>query len=192
MKFIDLSSEEERSRSVLRVIAYVSLVVLGTIIIYAALDSLTHPPEVVGLDLVNIEFPPPSISPIYFKPITIFYMAASLLVYSGLELNKERVRSLSMTKKTALKTFAFFVGVVFIFEVGYNFVYWGGQIAAESIKGSLNPDLISNPFPNLSTPINVVFASRLFAFFTIAGFYTFYFMTKLERESAMKSMAETA
>jgi hypothetical protein len=140
-----------------------------------------NPSGEVGADLVNVEVPPPSLSPIFFKPITIFYIAAALLLYSGLELNKERIGSLSLTKRTAIKAFAFIVAVIFVFEVGYNFVYWSGQIAAESVKGSLNPDLISNPFPSLTYPINVVFASRLFVFFTIAGVYVFYFMSKLER-----------
>jgi hypothetical protein len=180
MKLVDLSSKDEQSRSVLRIIGYVSLIVLIAILVYAILDSLTHPPGVVGLDLVSIEFPPSSISPIYFKPITILYIAAALLLYAGLELNKERVRSLSVPVKTTIRVFSFIAAVVFIFEVGYNFAYWSGQIAAESIRGTLNPDLISNPFPNLTNPINVVFASRLFAFFTIAGIYVFYFMTKLE------------
>jgi hypothetical protein len=179
LKVIDLTSPDERSRSVLRVVALVSLVVLTVILIYALLDSLTHPPEVVGSDLVNIEIPSPSVSPIYFKPITIFYIAAGLLLYSGMELNRDRFRALSQAKKTMIKAFAFIVAVVCVYEVGYNFVYWAGQIAAESIKGSLNPDLISNPFPNLTNPVNVVFATRLFVFFTIAGAYVFYFMTKL-------------
>ena len=180
MKVVDLSSESERARSVLRVIGYGSLVVLIIVLIYAALDSLSNPPGGVGADLVNVEFPPQDISPIFFKPITIFYIAAALFLYSSLELNKDRIRSLSLTKKTAIKVFAFIVAVVFVFEVGYNFVYWSGQIAAESVKGSLNPDLITNPFPSLTYPINVVFASRLFVFFTIAGIYVFYFMNKLE------------
>jgi hypothetical protein len=179
---IDLTSPEERARSVLRIIAYVSGVVIAAILLYAFLDSFTHPLQQVGLDLVNVEVPPPSMSPIYFKPMTIFYIAAALLLYSGLELNKEPLKGLSLAMKTTIKIFAFIVAVVFAFEVGFNFVYWAGQIAAESILGNLRPDLISNPFPNLSTPINVLFATRLFAFFTIAGVYVFYFMSMLDRE----------
>jgi hypothetical protein len=180
LKVVDLSTESERSRSVLRVIAYTSLVVVVLVLIYALLDSLSNPPGGVGADLVNVEVPSPSLSPIFFKPITIFYIAAALLLYSALELNRDRIGALSMAKKTAIKAFAFIVAVIFVFEVGYNFVYWAGQIAAESVKGSLNPDLISNPFPSLIYPINVVFASRLFVFFTVAGVYVFYYMTKLE------------
>jgi hypothetical protein len=183
MKIIDLSSAEERSRTVLRVIATVSLIIILLIVIYALVTSLTEGPGVIGSNLVNIEFPSPSISPIYFKPITIMYMAAALLLYTGLELGKERVRLLSSAKKTLIKAFSFIVAVVFFFELAYNFVYWSGQIAAESIRGTLNPDLISNPFPSMQYQINVVFAARLFAIFLIAGAYVFYFMTKLEREN---------
>lgn len=182
LKIVDLSSEEERSRSALRVIAAVSLSVIILILIYAAVSSLTQSAEAIGANLVNVEFPPPSISPLYLKPITILYIAAGLLLYSSLELGKERIRSLSAPVKTLIKAFSFIVAVVFIFEVYYNFVYWSGQIAAESIRGTLNPDLIVNPFPSLTYEINVVFASRLMTLFTIAGVYALYFMTKLDGE----------
>jgi len=180
LKVVDLSTENERSRSVLRVIAYVSLVIVVLILIYAFLDASSSTPGGVGADLVNVEVPPPSISPVFLKPITIFYVAAALLLYSGLELNKDRIRKVSLAKKTGIKTLAFITAVICIFEVGYNFVYWAGQIAAESIEGSLKPDLISNPFPSLIYPINVVFASRLFVFFTVAGIYVFSFMSRLD------------
>ncbi len=189
MKFVDLSSEEERSKSVMRVIAVVSASVLIAILVYAVLASLTEPVSVIGQNLVNFEFPSPSISPIYFKPITILYIAAGLLLYSGMELLKERIRALSAAKKSLIKAFSFIVAVVFLFEVGYNFVFWSGQIAAESIRGTLKPDLIANPFPNLANPINVLFASRLFSLFTIAGIYVFYFMTKLEKLGPLQTAA---
>jgi hypothetical protein len=191
LKIIDLSSEEERSRSVLRVIAAVSLAVIALIVVYAVITSLTQGVGIIGSNLVNIEFPPPTISPIYFKPITILYIAAALLLYTGLELGKERVRALSSAKKSLIKAFSFIVAVVFLFELAYNFVYWAGQIAAESIRGTLNPDLISNPFPSLQYQINVVFAARLFSIFFIAGFYVFYFMTKLEREANSPRVGST-
>ncbi len=180
LKIVDLSSEEERSRSVHRVIAAVSLSVIVLIVIYAVVASLTQGTQVIGSNLVNVEIPPANVSPLYFKPITILYIAAALLLYSGLELGKVRIRVLSGPVKTFIKAFSFIVAVVFFFELCYNFVFWSGQIAAESIRGTLNPDLIVNPFPSLVYQINVVFAARLFTIFFIAGLYVFYFMTKLE------------
>jgi hypothetical protein len=164
------------------VIAVVSLAVVIVVVIYGVVTSFTHYTGGLGANLVNIEFPSPSFSPVYFKPITILYIAVALLVYSSLELGKERIRALSAPVKTFVKVFSFIVAVVFFFELAYNLVYWTGQIAAESIKGVLNPDLISNPFPSPTYQINVVFASRLWAVFMIAGIYVFHFMNKLERE----------
>lgn len=180
MRLVNLSSEEERSKSVLRIIAVISLAVIAAILVYAVVDSLANPSNIVGSNLVDSEFPSPNVSPVYFKPITILYIAAALLLYTGLELNKDKLRSLSAPAKTFIKAFSFLVAVVFIYEVGYNFAFWSGQMAAESVRGTLNPDIIANPFPNLENPVNVVFASRLFALFTVAGVYVFYFMTKLE------------
>jgi len=162
------------------VIAVVSLAVVILVVIYGLATAFTQTAGGLGANLVNVEFPSPSVSPIYFKPITILYIAAALFVYSGLELGKERIMALSAPAKTFVKVFSFIVAVVFFFELAYNLVYWTGQIAAESIRGVLNPDLISNPFPSPTYQINVVFASRLWAIFMIAGIYVFHFMTKLE------------
>ncbi len=152
------------------------------ILVYAIIDVLVHGLGVIGADLVNVELPPPSISPIYFKPITILYIAGGLLLFSGLEVGKEQLRSFSSAKKTFIRAFAFIVAVVFVFEVGYNFAFWSGQIAAESIRGTLNPDLIANPFPSLVYQFNIVFASKLTTLFMISGIYVFYFMGKLDAE----------
>jgi hypothetical protein len=181
LKFIDLSSEAERSQSVLRVIATTSLAVILVIVAYAAVGSLAKGTGVIGASLVTVEIPPPSVSPVYFKPITILYIAGGLLLYSGLELGKPRLRLMSQTKKTFIKAFSFIVAVVFAYEVGFNFIYWGGQIAADSIRGSLNPDLIANPYPSLVYEFNVVFATKLTTLFMIAGIYAFYFMNRLDQ-----------
>jgi hypothetical protein len=188
MKLLDMSSEVERARTVLRIIAMVSLVVMLVVITYGVAETLSNPTSPIGSSFVDVEFPSPYVSPVYFKPITILYIAAGLLLYSSLELAKEQLRSLSTAKKTLIKAFCFIVAVTFVYEIGYNFSFWSGQIAAESIRGTLEPDLISNPFPNLQTPINVVFASRLFVLFTIAGLYAFYFMSKLD--NGMKAKTE--
>ncbi len=180
MKQADNPSDYEKSKSVLRVIAYVSLAVIVIIAAFGVIDALRHPNEGVGSGLVNFEFPSPDVSPVYFKPITILYIAGALFMYSGLELNRGRIASFSPAWKTLIKAFAFIVAAVFAYEVSYNFVFWSGQIAADSIRGTLNPDVIANPFPHLANPVNVVFASRLFALFLICGLYVFYFMTKLE------------
>jgi hypothetical protein len=182
LKFIDLSSGAGRSRSILRVIATVSLGVIIAILVYAAVGSLTQGTGVIGASLVNVEIPPPGISPVYFKPITILYIAGGLLLYSGLEIGKARLKLLSGPKKTFIKAFSFIVAVVFVYEVCFNFVYWAGQIAADSIRGSLNPDLIANPYPSLVYQFNVVFATKLTTLFMIAGIYTFYFMNRLDGE----------
>jgi hypothetical protein len=165
------------------VIALVSLLVVLVILGYGAAQSITQGPGAIGASFVNVEFPPSNLSPIYFKPITILYIAGGLLLYSGLEVGKARISALSPAKKALIKAFSFIVAVVFVFEVGYNFAYWSGQIAAESVRGTLNPDLIANPFPSLVYDFNIVFASKLTTLFMLSGLYTFYFMTRLESEA---------
>lgn len=147
---------------------------------YAALSSLTQKLSQVGENLVNIEFPPPSISPVYLKPITYLYIGALLFMYSELELNKDRIRNLPSSVKTLAKFFAFIVAGIFFYELLYNFALWGGDIAAGAILGKLNPDLYANPFPHLTEPWNLVFVTKLWSVFFIAGLYVFWFFNRLE------------
>lgn len=147
---------------------------------YAALSSLTQQLSVVGYNLVNIEFPPPSIFPLYLKPITWLYVGVLGLLYSEMELNKERIRKFSPAAKTLVKFAGFLVAAVFFYEICYNFVLWAGEIAAAAIQGNLNPDLLSNSFPALKEPWNLVFATKLWSVFFIAGLYVFWFFHRLE------------
>ena len=182
MKLVDLSSSEEKARSVLRLAQLASLVTVLIVLAYGAYTSLTQDVQVIGLNFVDIEFPPPSISPVYFKPITYLYVASLTLMYSSLELHREMVRRLPSSVRTLIKLLSFVVAVTFSFELLFNLVFWAGQIAAESLQGNLNPDLIFNPFPNPAKASNIVFTSRLWAVFLIAGAYTFHYITQLEKE----------
>ena len=182
-----MSELNPRSRTIFRIVAYVSFAIIMAVVWYAALSSLTQKLSQVGFNLVNVEWPPSSISPLYLKPITYLYVASLTFMYAELELNKERIRTLPDSIKTLSKFIGFLVAVVFFYEICYNFVLWSGEIAAAAIEGNLNPDLLANKFPALTEPWNLVFVTKLWSVFCIAGVYVFWFFNRLEDTVAGRS-----
>lgn len=166
---------------IFRILAYLSVAIILIVVGYALYSILTQGLGIIGQNLVTVEFPPPSVSPLYMKPITYLYFASLVLLYTGLELNRERIKRTPSHIISLSKFFCFFVAVVFFFELAYNLVFWGGEIAAGAVLGHLDPDTILNPFPELQHPVNVVFAAKLFTVFLISGVYGFYFLTGIEK-----------
>jgi len=95
-----LSQESVWSTRILQIVAYVGFGIVLLVLWYAALSSLTEKLSTVGSNLVNVEFPPPSIFPLYLKPITWLYIGSLMLLYSEMELNKERIRRFPPAAKT--------------------------------------------------------------------------------------------
>jgi hypothetical protein len=180
------------SKRILEIIAYLGFGIVLIVFWYAALSSLTEELSTVGSNLVNIEFPPPSIFPLYLKPITWLYVGALMLLYSELELNKERLRKWPPAAKSLAKFAGFLVAVVFFYEVCYNFALWTGEIAASVTQAGFSPDYLVNKFPALKEPWNLVFATKLWSVFFIGGLYDFWFFTRLEDGRQVESVAATA
>jgi len=157
--------------------AYLSLAAIVIVLGFAAYSFLTQGIGVVGSSLVEVEFPPPSISPIYAKPITILYASSLVLLYTGLELVGDRVQRLPDGTLHLIKFVAFIMAAVAFYELAYNLIFWSGELAGEAVLGHLNPDTIANPFPDLTHPINVVFATKTAAAVLVAGVYVFYYLS---------------
>jgi hypothetical protein len=184
VKIIDLSTQAERTRSILRAVGLFSLIVVLVTTIYGVVMSIRMNVEVVGQTFVNVEFPPFHIFPIfYMKPVSWLSLSIVSLVYCTLELGKDRIRALSTSVKEAVRYLAFISGFMALYEVLFNFTLWSGLIASDAILGKFNPDLIINPFPNPAIPWSIVFATKMYLVVVAIGFYTFYFLSKLSRES---------
>jgi len=70
--------------------------------------------------------------------------------------------------------------VVFFYEICYNFALWTGEIAASVTQAGFSPDFLVNKYPALKEPWNLVFATKLWSVFFIAGLYVFWFFNRLE------------
>ena len=168
------------ARTFLRVMAYGSFAIIVVILGYAIVSLITEGIGVVGSSLVEVEFPPPSLFPIYLKPITLLYACCLVFMYSELELVRDRVRRLPDGAVHVIKFLAFFAAAIAFFELAYNLIFWGGVLAAQAVLGHLSPDTIANPFPDLTHPINVVFATKVAAAVLIASVYLFYYLSKVQ------------
>ena len=186
VKIIDLSTQAERTRSILRVVGLFSLIVVLITTIYGVVMSIRMNVEVVGQTFVNVEFPPFHVFPLfYMKPVSWLSLSIVSLVYCTLELGKDRIRVLSLSLKEAVRYLAFISGFMALYEVLFNFTLWSGLIASDAILGKFNPDLIINPFPNPAIPWSIVFATKMYLVLVAIGFYTFYFLSRLNRESSV-------
>ncbi len=160
---------------------------LGVVIlttVYGVTMSLIQGIEVVGQTFVDVEFPPIHIFPFfYMKPISWLFAGILCLAYCTLELKKEAISNLSTSIRSLAKIVLFMVGTLATYEVLFNFTLWGGLIAANATLGHLNPDIMTNPFPNPKIPWNIVFATKMYLATVVVTFYGFIFTSRLERES---------
>ena len=176
----DMDSVSGNARTLFRILAYASFATMVAVLGYAAVSLVAQGVDVIGSNLVDVEFPPPSISPIYAKPITLLYASSLVFMYTELELIRGRVRRIQNGYLHVFKLVAFSVAAIAFFELAYNLIFWSGVLAAQAVLGHLNPDAIANPFPDLKHPINVVFASKIAASVLIAGAYVFHYLSKIQ------------
>ncbi|MEM3451405.1 MAG: hypothetical protein QXL52_03105 [Nitrososphaerales archaeon] len=176
------SKEENKIRIMYKIICLISFIILITVTVYGAITTLMYGVKVVGETFVNTEFPPPTIFPIYAKPITWFMASLIVFWFSLLELNKEMISKFPKFARHLFMLIAFFAGSMALYEVLFNFTLWGSLMSASEILGELNPDILINPFPNPEVRFNLVFATKIFLSITIISFYTFYFLRRIEPE----------
>ncbi|MFQ6010691.1 MAG: hypothetical protein ACE5KG_00765 [Nitrososphaerales archaeon] len=180
MKLFDLSSDEERTRSIYKILAIISgLVILGTGS-YGVVATSQLGVEVVGETLVTVEFPPISGFPIYKpKPVTWLMGAVFVFIYAGFNLNRKLISSFPPFVIQSLKLFSLFVALMAIYEIFFNFTIWGSLMAADQISGQLNPDILTNPFPLQTVQWNLVFATKMFTLIAALSIYSYYFLQRI-------------
>jgi len=165
-----------------KIVCLISFAIIIIVTIYGIITALMYGIKVVGETFVNLEFPPPTISPIYAKPITWFMASLIVFWFSFLELNRETILKFSKLSRQLFMLITFFIGAMALYEVLFNFTLWGSLMGASKILGELNPDILINPFPNPEIPWNLVFATKIYLSLTIISFYTFYFLSRLSKD----------
>ncbi len=176
-------SLSDKARALHKIAAIFSLMIIAATTSYGVVMSILNGVEVVGQTFVDVEFPPIHVFPIfYMKPITWLSFALIVLTYSSLELFQERIAQLSKFGRSFIKIVLFVVASLSTYEVLFNFTLWSGLIATDALLGKLNPDIITNPFPNTKIPWNINFATKMYFSLTIVAAYSFHVISRVERE----------
>lgn len=173
--------DEERIRLLYKVIAGVSAVTIAVVCLYALTTYLRFGSEAVGDVLVKFEFPPPDLFPLFYaKPVTWLSVSVVAFWFSLLQLLRPRAAKISPFRRTVLQFIAFLIVSVAIYEVLFNFSLWSALMTSNDLRGSLNPDVLINPYPNPEIPWNLVFATKIYTAALVMSLYFFYYLHRLQ------------
>jgi hypothetical protein len=133
---------------------------------YAAYMYFSGQSEIIGEPLVNTEFPPHTISPIYMKPVTWLMISSAIAWYCLLEVIKERVvvpDGKPRYRRSVSIVFAilFLIALVSFYEMLFNFVLWGSLMAQVQPGEPFSPDSLVNPYPSDGYKVNLTFATKV-------------------------------
>lgn len=169
--------DEGRITLLYKVIAVVAAVTTAVVSLYALGTYLRYGSEAVGDVLVQVEFPPPDLFPLFYaKPVTWLSVSIVALWFSVLQLLRPRIAKISPLGRTVLRFIAFLAISVTVYEVLFNFSLWSALMASENLRGRFNPDLLINPYPNPEIPWNLVFATKIYTAALVMSLYSFFYL----------------
>jgi len=142
----------------------------------------------IGVQFVLSEWPDPKISPYFYaKPITWFSYFSFLYWAFGLESFRNRFLNLSYKVRRFLFIGSAFVAFGAFYEIFFNFAIWSALYVL-CPTAPCNPDLLTNQFPNLRTPLNLNFATKVVT--TVFGLstYSLWFLHRVDRDLEKKAL----
>ncbi|MER3407803.1 MAG: hypothetical protein C4292_03250 [Nitrososphaera sp.] len=142
---------------------FAKLFLASSIVIVAliAYSAATGPSDVIGEAFVKNEFPPPSIFPVFLKPITLIMILSVVAWYSLVEMVKPTVRAMAPSRRSLVVLLLLVIAVVSCYEVLFNFMLWGTMLGNQS-PSSFNPDTVVNTFPSEMYKTNLVAATKFY------------------------------
>ncbi|MDG6926091.1 MAG: hypothetical protein JRN09_06015 [Nitrososphaerota archaeon] len=178
----ELRKEEEKTRVMYEVVAWVSGITMVAVLVYGLVTALLSGIDVVGVSLVNVEFPFTFMA----KPVTYLSVASVTFFYSSLQIWQNRIARMSLFRLSFVQLFAIVVAVSSAYEVLYNFMLWGAFLSNQLLTSSIHAlnlvNSIDTPGP---VPWNLVFATKIFfSTFVISG-YAVYFLRRIHRSNGV-------
>lgn len=159
----------------------ISLGLIALIIGYALVNWHYTGQDIIGQNLVDSEFPPPSISPFYLKPATWLMILMIISWYYILQLSKERLRKTKATYASILSAAFLVITILTFYEMLYNFMFWSVLLSHQD-PAFLNPDKAVNMFPSDAYKVNLVFATKMAVTIFGCAAYGFYFIRESRKE----------
>ncbi len=136
----------------------------------------------LGENMVNYEL---SIIPgiIMMKPITFSIIVGTMGYLLVLESIKNPYTVVSEETIKIIEVISVFFLFISLYELIFNFMYWGAAISTVLGEGEANVDLISSKFPYSRYSWNLVFATKLFFMILFFSILTLIFIFRWRRAS---------
>jgi len=142
----------------------------------------------IGAQFVLSEWPPPGVSPYFYaKPITWFSYFSFLYWAFGLESFRTRFLNMSHRSRRFLFIGTAFVAFGAFYEIFFNFTIWSALLSVCS-TAPCNPDTLVNIYPNLRTPLNLTFATKVVTTVFGISVYSLWFLHRVERDLDRKAL----
>ncbi len=177
----ELRREEEKTRTMYVVIAWLSGIIVTAVLVYGLVTAILSGLSAVGTSLVDVEFP----FSFAAQPVTYLSIASVTFFYSGMQVWQYRIARWPLFRLSAIQLAAIVVAFISAYEVLYNFMLWGAflgnQLLTSSVAALSLVNSVDSPGP---VPWNLVFATKIFfSTFVISG-YAVYFLRRIHSSGA--------
>jgi hypothetical protein len=182
MRTSNIEWDDKRTALLYKIILYICGAIMAIITIYALSQSLIEYLEtgkvVVGEILVTSEFPIKGLA----KPVSYLMLASVIGWYCVTRLGERVTRKNSKTSIALIELIAIAATVISLYELMYNFMVWNALITADLLRGTLDIDRLSMPYPNPDTPWSLVFATKMFLASLVISAHAWYLSAKAYNE----------
>jgi hypothetical protein len=127
--------------------------------------------------LVTTEFPANGLS----KLVTYLMIVSVLAWYCVTKLGGEKVKDIKPAIKAILQLIVLVIAIVSLYEFVYNFMVWSSLITVDAMQGIMKLDSINVPYPNPTTPWNLVFATKMSLAAFLISTHGFYIMVRKKK-----------
>jgi hypothetical protein len=182
MRTSNIEWDDKRTALLYKIILYICGAIMAVITVYALSVSLVEYLEtgrvVVGEVLVTSEFPIKGLA----KPVSYLMLASVIGWYCVTRLGERVTSKNSRTSIALIELIAIAATVISLYELIYNFIVWNALITADLLRGTLDIDKLSMPYPNPNTPWSLVFATKMFLASLIISAHAWYLSAKAYNE----------
>ena len=172
------------------ILSWASGLIALTFIGYYGILAISNPPSAIGQQFVLAEFPPQSISPWFFaKPITWFCYASFLYWSFGLEAQKKHFLRFSDSTRRFLFIVTAVIAFGALYEIFFNFMLWSALevLCNNAANPPCSPDLVNNRWPDLRSPLNLTFSTKIVTLVFAMSVYSLYYLHRVDKEIDRRS-----
>jgi hypothetical protein len=181
MYYSSVKKDSNSARIVYLAVFYISATIMAAITMYALyaslIEFLSTGKIVIGEVLVTTEFPANGLS----KLVTYLMIVSVLAWYCVTKLGGEKVKDIKPALKAVLQLIVLVIAVVSLYEFVYNFMVWSSLITVDALQGIMKLDSINVPYPNPTTPWNLVFATKMSLAAFLISTHGFYIMVRKKK-----------